>query len=502
MIIGNPNIEVRKYGEVMKWIGKLLLTFIMFFVIILSANAKEEVFKFDWSKYLKSELSYQDIPYDMTITFREGYVNSDIYFYDEPTTKIQYYNFKGEVLSTSTLKNSVVYSMTSVDDNIYIVVYDVKSDLFSLAKLDTKLNKIDEVELPESLKKNIVNISMLLKVYGIDYISTINDELALINPNERKIYVIDKNFKKASTIDMDENSVKKYYPSVYKVETLSNVIMDDYNRFISMDLKNDRIIMSGVNSNCSLILNSVMEDDSNETECKSIGTILMVDNNGKEIWKKNLEEYNIIVNSRFVDDYIVAVGYSLAELSSSIDVSYWTKSAILVFDMEGNLVQKITDGDDTNYLLIEPSVAGFIINKTNGVCRDINLNPILPKDMIYDCSMQLEAYYLPRKITTKIEGKGKIDVVSEAHYGEEITFDAKPENGYVLDSIRIIDSDGNVIKYIDNKFIMPSKDVTIEAAFLPKNPETSDINNLTILTNFMGGFMILILGYKKLKFLR
>ncbi len=486
----------------MKNIKSMLFVLILFFAVILSVNAKDEVFKYGWSKEQKSELSYEGIPYNTTIAFDKGYVDSDVYFYDYPATKIQYYNFKGESLASTILKNSVVYAMASIDNNIYAIVYDMEDDLFSLFKFDDKLNKVDEIELPNDIKNNILMMTKSLKTFGINYISTYNDELAFVNPDESKIYIVDKDFTKTTTKDLTENLIKKYYPSVYYGEILFNDLMDDYTQYISIDFKESKLITGGVKSDCLININSLFEDNSRTAPCDTIGTLLLANNNGGKVWSKDFEEYNIIVNARFVDNYIVAIGYSLVKTPLARDALPEFESDILIFDMEGNLVQKV-EGEDSRYLLIEPSKDGFTINRTTGTCRDINLNPILPKmSMNYDCEMLLEEYYLPRKITTKIEGKGKIDIVLEARYGDEITFEAHPDNGYVLDSIKITDKDGNVIEYNSNKFTMPASDVLVEVVFLPRNPETRDIAFFTVSILLVVGFITFIVNYKKLKFLK
>ena len=486
----------------MKNIKKIFLIIGLFFVITLSVNAKDEVFKYDWSKGLKSELSYRDVPYNTTIEFKDGYVNSDVYFYDGPNTRIQRYSFKGETLATTTLKYTVVYSMLGIDSNIYVIAYDMEKDLFALFKFDDKLNKIDELELPSELRDNILNINYILKIYGINYISVYEDEIVFVDPMDSKIYITDKNFEDTQTKNLSENLIKKYYPDVYYGETLLNDLMDDYSKYISIDFNDKKLVTGGVKSSCEINATSAFIDNSRTASCDTKGVLLLTDDKGNKIWFKELEEYNIIANARFVNGYIVAVGYSLLEVPRLRDAYPEFKSDILIFDMDGNLVQKIEGEDDTRYLLIEPSKAGFTINKTSGYCRDIDLNPIMPHgESPYDCEMKLEAYYLPRKIKTKVNGEGTINVVDNARYGDEIIFEAIPKEGYVIDSIKITDSNGEVVSYSNNKFTMSASDVLIEAVFLPKNPETNDMAIISVFLITALMFGVMLINYKKVKFL-
>lgn len=110
-------------------------------------------------------------------------------------------------------------------------------------------------------------------------------------------------------------------------------------------------------------------------------------------------------------------------------------------------------------------------------------------------SMIVEYYEAPFNIVTKTDGNGTVTATQkQADSGEEVEFEVKPNEGYVLGEVKVIDKDGNVIIFTDYKFTMPSADVTIEATFnkIEKNPETADILiTLFILTTIISiGFII------------
>ncbi len=93
-------------------------------------------------------------------------------------------------------------------------------------------------------------------------------------------------------------------------------------------------------------------------------------------------------------------------------------------------------------------------------------------------AMIVEYYEAPFNIVTKTDGNGTVTATQkQADSGEEVEFEVKPNEGYVLGEVKVIDKDGNVIIFTDYKFTMPSADVTIEATFnkIEKNPETADI---------------------------
>ncbi len=99
-------------------------------------------------------------------------------------------------------------------------------------------------------------------------------------------------------------------------------------------------------------------------------------------------------------------------------------------------------------------------------------------------------------IKTITDGNGSIDAIEESASGEEITFEIKPNEGYVIDEIKVTKENGEVIIYKDNKFTMPESNVIIEAKFKIDNPETGNINILIAIVLCMISITIFI-RYKK-----
>ena len=99
------------------------------------------------------------------------------------------------------------------------------------------------------------------------------------------------------------------------------------------------------------------------------------------------------------------------------------------------------------------------------------------------------------EIKSNITGDGKIEVVSKAKKGDEVTFKLTALNGTTITKLVVKDSDGNTIKYTSvsedkdgntiisiNKFTMPEKNITIEATFeVVKVPITGDSINIYIM---------------------
>ena len=120
-------------------------------------------------------------------------------------------------------------------------------------------------------------------------------------------------------------------------------------------------------------------------------------------------------------------------------------------------------------------------------------------------SMIVEYYEAPFNIVTKTDGNGTVTATQKkADRGTAVEFEVKPNEGYVLGSVKVIDNDGNVIIFTDYKFTMPSADVIIEATFIKeeKNPETSDVLIVLFVLTAIISTGFLIKNKKKLDWMK
>ena len=106
--------------------------------------------------------------------------------------------------------------------------------------------------------------------------------------------------------------------------------------------------------------------------------------------------------------------------------------------------------------------------------------------------------YIDYQITPKVQGEGEIKVIDRSAAGGEVTFEVTPKEGYVLSVVKVTDAAGNVITFTDYTFTMPSSDVTIEAVFVPGNPNTTDIAIMGIIIVGILFGAIAVINYKKL----
>ncbi len=130
--------------------------------------------------------------------------------------------------------------------------------------------------------------------------------------------------------------------------------------------------------------------------------------------------------------------------------------------------------------------------------------PTFILDKIYSRRMPivLVKFNIDYEITTKVEGKGTVTAIGRSEANGLVTFKVEPQKGYVLSVVKVTDANGNVIEFTDYTFTMPSSDVLIEAVFVPENPYTADIAIVAVLLVAIAGGTLLLIGRKKINWLK
>lgn len=144
---------------------------------------------------------------------------------------------------------------------------------------------------------------------------------------------------------------------------------------------------------------------------------------------------------------------------------------------------------------------------TTNASKSVNQNTVMPtylaNEQVNVLPMNLiMKLNIEHDISTNIKGKGKVEVIESSGKGEVVTFVITPEKGYVLDSVKVTDSNGNVLILTDNTFTMPNADVVVEAVFLPENPYTADIAIAIIIVLSISLGLLFLRFNKKLTWLK
>lgn len=462
----------------MKKITKYLIAFILFFTCLIQVKATE-IFKYDWettkNDYYEEEMFFTD-----NIAYQNGFITSIIDKYDL-ASNLTKYDPDGKILKNNKINNYIIITLKNVNNNIYalalngsnnIELLKIKDDL----TLEKHLNL--EIEITESPDPILgVTIYDLLGVTSIK-----EDESNIYILVEEFIVKVAKDMSSFETINPTQEDIATYFPEYEEI--ILNPITN-LKQYISVIENKKQLIYTGFD---------IEECPPRGIECiNDIDAIIRLDEDNKTLWEKEYPDYLFVYNPQVVNKYIVAVGVKKVEDD--------TQKEIIILDMNGNIVQTIVNDDP---FIITGGNYNFMVNNVD---ESSEYCPIAPHSSTrtapaIKCYKHWQkVYYIPLNISTKVEGKGKIEVVESAHNGEQVTFKITPEEGYVLGVVKVTDADGNVLTFTSNTFTMPSSNVTIEATFIPENPETSDIKIIVLSVILIIGSIIGFINFKKVKWL-
>ena len=462
----------------MKKITKYLIAFILFFTCLIQVKATE-IFKYDWettkNDYYEEEMFFTD-----NIAYQNGFITSIIDKYDL-ASNLTKYDPDGKILKNNKINNYIIITLKNVNNNIYALAMN---DTGTIELLKIK----DDLTLDKHLNIEIEIIDYPDPILGV----TIYDLLGInsIKEDEKNIYVLVEEF--IVKVSKDMNSFETINPTQEDIATY----FPEYEEIILNPITNLKQYISVIENKKQLIYTGfdIEECPPRGIECiNDIDAIIRLDEDNKTLWEKEYPDYLFVYNPQVVNKYIVAVGVKKVEDD--------TQKEIIILDMNGNIVQTIVNDDP---FIITGGNYNFMVNNVD---ESSEYCPIAPHSSTrtapaIKCYKHWQkVYYIPLNISTKVEGKGKIEVVNSARNGEEVTFKITPEEGYVLGVVKVTDANGNVLTFTSNTFTMPSSDVTIEATFIPENPETSDIKIIVLSVILIIGSIIGFINFKKVKWL-
>lgn len=363
------------------------------------------------------------------------------------------YSLDGDLITTTEVETDVYsYSLNiTLGKDGYYISSDYNQNY--ILKLDKNLNKINEY---------IFNDYINYDEYT--YCITENDEVIVIqNKDDYQTKVITK-------LDSNLNFISQ--------EEKTGTTIDDFNIYYTLKEIPDGYIIIGENYNGS--------------------TIAKLDKNFNEEWMTSYDG----IYSHFTDVEVVSDGYIVIGRNNS-QGNHRSTPILIKYDLSGNVMYNInytTDAfsNDRNSYPFERIIVlsddDFIVYSNVGV----------PHYTEYNGSIIVRYGYNEYKITTNIIGKGTLNPsVEKSVAGNNVTYTATPDTGYILKNITVTTASGKVIETTDNNFIMPDEDVIIEVEFVKEittNPNTGNI--IMIITGIL---IIAILGtvialYYKKKF--
>ena len=462
----------------MKKITKYLIAFILFFTCLIQVKATE-IFKYDWET-TKHNYYEEDILFTDNIAYQNGFITS-ILDSEDFASNLTMYDPDGTIIKTNIINNYAIITLKNINNIIYALAMN---DTGTIELLKIK----DDLTLDKHLNIEIEIIDYPDPILGV----TIYDLLGInsIKEDEKNIYVlveefivkVSKDMNSFETINTTQEDIATYFPEY--TEIVLNPITN-LKQYISVIENKKQLIYTGFD---------IEGCPPRGIECiNDIDAIIRLDEDNKTLWEKEYPDYLFVYNPQVVNKYIVAVGVKKVEDD--------TQKEIIILDMNGNIVQTIVNDDP---FIITGGNYNFMVNNVD---ESSEYCPIAPHSSTrtapaIKCYKHWQkVYYIPLNISTKVEGKGKIEVVNSARNGEEVTFKITPEEGYVLGVVKVTDANGNVLTFTSNTFTMPSSDVTIEATFIPENPETSDIKIIVLSVILIIGSIIGFINFKKVKWL-
>ena len=526
---------------------------LLFIISLISIFAFTKVyaegpFYFDWETQ-----SYENREPREHISYKDGYITSD---YAENKTILSRYDADGKLVNSKNF-NYEVYGIKADDNNIYAMAY--KNETGYVMLLDENFNIVEQIErIAYDIKITEENIMIDGSEHEGNnwyyYVYTYEKDLSSFTKKE---------YNSKDWFGVNFDPLYDYLDNHYNYNNSIGMWASDYkdNLMVNAETFVDRNqctaynganIGGGGHDVESVRPGNRMKMLGNEDEESCYHTYIgLYKANGTTLWEKELKDYIAVGDAKFVNEYIVAIG--IREDSSDI----------IVFDMEGNIIQTINS--TKGFVNITATNGGFAVDE--GFCYDIpnyvlgtggeplppgkspkptleaNLvdladvgNPFASGERILVgcsciapwmdddsvtyapkptsnviltgaqmCTFKHQFYYLYHLIEPKItEGKGNIEVASHGKPGEPVTFVVTPEEGYTLGVIKVTTADGEVLTFTNYTFTMPTADVTIEATFLKTgiNPKTADIAIIGVLLASLISLGLFFVQKKRLKELK
>lgn len=245
-------------------------------------------------------------------------------------------------------------------------------------------------------------------------------------------------------------------------------------------------------------------------------SLLLLDKEGNELMTDSMSNYLTDAKNVFAIEHVIAVGtngFAVTgteiyndeeddETEGTPDAGAPLTNPNLELDENGNM-KKPEDFD------VKPGAGETPPEKPKGDQKPADAKA--PKEEIKDAqaggeyeddyTMTAEVIYFNviHNVYTKTDGNGTVEANKvEAEWGDAIEFTITPKEGYVLDAVKVTDSDGNVMEFTDYKFTMPNADVTIEVSFYVKNPETYAFIGIAIVAILAVSVVAIYVSKKKL----
>lgn len=483
-------------------------------------------------------------------------LTSYLTYYDKDGNVLYEEDLEFEIVLNAVSNGDYLYTFVFDFIDSSFVLRKLDGKLKEVEELDVTNLILVEDEDGNTNVLNILLYSMVPKFIGYSSLSIVDDNLSLLYDTE-EFLLTDLDLSKGTIEIFDNAKLKKYFPEL-GLESEHIIKLEEEKKnsetsipegiYLFTDGESDYLVSSGVklgtNENIDLDHGFVYPLDSTEPTGVDVGTIIedndpyrdylevdaklgLFDKDYNNKWEVVNQDYVIFFGTKIVGNYIATIGLNIdmpessydsfilpeevlvdglkniqdirdvVELVDTVDNRIQINTDILIYDLEGNLVQTI-HGEDNLFINLHDSESGFIttnIGKINEYINDQQVISGTSSVQTIPVTMSTEVWHLSNSIETTVRGEGTIEVVEASRPGDPVTFVVEPKEGYVLSVIKVTDENGNVLTFTDNTFTMPNANVKIEAVFI-KNPETTDIAVIALIISLASAIFI---GYRHYK---
>lgn len=197
-------------------------------------------------------------------------------------------------------------------------------------------------------------------------------------------------------------------------------------------------------------------------------------------WYNNPDSWGVVESEHTAGENIYIVGSIKDQMPEGYEwlwgTTYWTRTI---------------DANYTEYQYFVDTAGDLCSIEFCEVSIGAGIRPVI--------TMSVEE--LEYKIETKTDNKGTIEVKPSSGTGEEVRVTITPKKGYELKEVRVTDAEGNILTFTDYTFIMPSSNVTIEAIFEVKNPNTSATSILIFILLGICAILVMKKSKKRIQWL-
>lgn len=421
--------------RIFKYINVIVCLVLLFNVMITPVMAKEvDYVKEDSSNGEYNAMNVLDVFMGDNIVYKNGFVSIKSTYDDG--VHIDYYGENGNLLKSNFFDGLYFLDGIAADGYIYLILTndlgiegDSQAEYYDstlyLYKIDSDMNVVNRKKITDygSLEGNIFYLA--LDVLGHDLINYVGGEICLFNLSlnyeaEEVEFSIRRYNTNLDYIDMVDlytyidngnyrgalRAGKKYFPSIEllarttieEVQRLEFYSMpEDINKifstfYVSNLFTNKNIISSGVRIDSRELSNDYYEKDENGNvpeenydrlrndllnKLKVYGVLKVMDTRENVLVEKEYFDYLAIISPKITNNYIVATGIKLNIYGESFPE--FLKTDILLFDLNGNLVDTVSTANGEQLIGFQETKDGFVAKSINvsdvSACANIPREP-------------------------------------------------------------------------------------------------------------------------------